>query len=155
MADERKVTDGPSVADLDAWDYHTLPDWDDDFYDEDDILAFASALSAPETSTSPSEEDLLNPKRQNAEFFTALNDWKPVHQRVRGENISSERGQVGRPKRNKKQKKKSQRGSDETREGWTYSLVKYPLLIFVFGWLFALFVIYLITRCTSTFTNNT
>ena len=44
MADEKKATDGPSVADSDAWDYHTLPDWDDDFYNEDDILAFASAL---------------------------------------------------------------------------------------------------------------
>jgi predicted acylesterase/phospholipase RssA len=146
MADEKKATDGPSVADSDAWDYHTLPDWDDDFYNEDDILAFASALSAPETSTSPSEEDLLNPKRQqNAEFFTALNDWKPVHQRVRGEETLSAGGHVGRPKKSKKQKK-SQRGRDETREGWTYSLVKYPLLLFVFGWLFALFVIYLFTR---------
>lgn len=155
MADEKKSTDGPSVSESDAWDYHTLPDWDDDFYNEDDILAFASALSAPETSASPSEEDLLNPKRQNAEFFTALNDWKPVHQRVRGESTSSvgshdgshgrHSGQNGRPKKHKKQKI-SQRGRDETREGWTYSLVKYPLLIFVFGWLFALFVIYLITR---------
>lgn len=155
MADEKKSTDGPSVSESDAWDYHTLPDWDDDFYNEDDILAFASALSAPEASTSPSEEDLLNPKRQNAEFFTALNDWKPVHQRVRGESTSSvgshdgshgrHSGQNGRPKKHKKQKI-SQRGRDETREGWTYSLVKYPLLIFVFGWLFALFVIYLITR---------
>jgi predicted acylesterase/phospholipase RssA len=147
MVDERKATDGPSVAESDAWDYHNLPDWDDDFYNEDDFLAFASALSAPETSTSPSEEDLLNPKRQNAEFFTALNDWRPVHQRVRGENTSSEGGgYVGKPKKHKKQKKKSQRGRDETREGWTYSLVKYPLLVFVFGWLFALFVFYLVTR---------
>ena len=79
MADEKKATDGPSVSDPTAWDFHSLPDWDNDFYDEDDILAFASALSAPETSTSPSEEDLLNPKRQGAEFFTALNDWRPVH----------------------------------------------------------------------------
>lgn len=145
MADEKKATDGPSVAESNAWDYHTLPDWDNDFYDEDDILAFASALSAPETSTSPSEEDLLNPKRQNAEFITALNDWRPVHQRVRGESTSSAGDYTGRPKKSKKQKK-SQRGRDETREGWTYSLVKYPLLIFVFGWLFALFVIYLFTR---------
>jgi len=130
MADEKKATDGPSVADSDAWDYHNLPDWDDDFYNEDDILAFASALSAPETSTSPSEEDLLNPKRQNAEFFTALNDWKPVHQRVREEGTNSAGGHVGRPKKSKKQKK-SQRGRDETREGWTYSVLKYPLLVFV------------------------
>lgn len=143
MADEKKASDGPSVSESDAWDYHTLPDWDDDFYNEDDILAFASALSAPETS--PSEEDLLNPKRQNAEFFTALNDWRPVHQRVRGDSLSSNGGHDGKSKKSKKQKK-SQRGRDETREGWTYSLVKYPLLLFVFGWLFVLFMGYLFTR---------
>ncbi|KAL1583417.1 hypothetical protein WHR41_07608 [Cladosporium halotolerans] len=143
MADEKKASDGPSVSDSDAWDYRTLPDWDDDFYSEDDILAFASALSAPETS--PSEEDLLNPKRQNAEFFTALNDWRPIHQRVRGESSASDGGHGGINKKSRKAKK-PQRGKDETREGWTYTLVKYPLLIFVFGWLFVLFVGYLITR---------
>lgn len=143
MADEKKATDGPAVSDSDAWDYHTLPDWDDDFYNEDDILAFASALSAPEPS--PSEEDLLNPKRQNAEFFTALNDWRPIHQRVRGDSLSGGESAEGKNKRSKRQKK-PQRGRDETREGWTYSLVKYPLLIFVFGWLFVLFTAYLATR---------
>jgi predicted acylesterase/phospholipase RssA len=145
MADEKKATDGPSVSDPAAWDFHSLPDWDNDFYDEDDILAFASALSAPETSTSPSEEDLLNPKRQGAEFFTALNDWRPVHQRVRGESTASIESHDGKGKKRKKEKK-SQRGRDETREGWSYALIKYPLLIFVFGWLLALFLLYLVTR---------
>lgn len=144
MADTDKKTDGPSVNSPDAFDYHNLPDWDNDFYSEDDILAFASALSAPENLTaSPSEEDLsatLKRQSQNAEFITALNDWRPVRQR-----------QVRRPgekKHTKKGKglKAPQRGKDETREGWTYSLVKYPLLFFIFGWITFLGVCYLFTR---------
>lgn len=138
MADPRKSTDGPSVSSRSAWDYHNLPDFDNDFYSEDDILAFASALSAPETS--PSEDDLLSPRRSNVEFITALNDWRPVHQSVKGL-------QTG-PYANKKstRRKKPQRGKDETREGWTYGLVKYPLLLFVLGWLLFLGIAYLLTR---------
>jgi len=140
MADEKKASDGPAVSESQAWDYHTLPDWDNDFYDDDDILAFASALSAPDIS--PSEEDLLNPKNQKAEFITALNDWRPIHQHVRGADGNDRR----KDGRKAKKRKKQQRGRDETREGWTYSIVKYPLLGFVFGWLFVLSMSYLVTR---------
>ena len=140
MADRDKSSDGPAVSEVEAWDYHTLPDWDDDFYHEDDILAFASALSAPEIS--PSEEDLLQPKSQKAEFITALNDWRPIHQHVRGADGNDRR----KDGRKAKKRKKPQRGRDETREGWTYSIVKYPLLGFVFGWLFVLSMSYLATR---------
>ena len=148
MADTKKATDGPPVDSPEAWDYTTLPDWDDDFVDPDDILAFASALSAPETAaTSPSEEDLLDPtkERQDTEFITALNDWRPVHQRVRG----SERRSRSRPahaSKQKKKKRKARRGKDETREGWTYNLVKYPLLVMVLGWIVFLGASYLATR---------
>lgn len=138
--DKDKKTDGPSVTSDAAFDYHRLPDFDNDFYADDDILAFASALAAPETLTaSPSEEDLLSPKRQNTEFITALNDWRPVRQRkVRrpGEVESAKKRRSG----------KSRRGKDETREGFTYSFAKYPLLFFVFGWISFLGVCYLFTR---------
>ncbi|WPG97815.1 patatin-domain-containing protein [Acrodontium crateriforme] len=138
MADRSKATDGPTVADEEAYDYHTLPDWDNDFYNEEEILAFASALSAPDLS--PSEEDLLHPEKPNTEFITALNDWRPVHQRVRGkQNIRH-----SRTKSRRRAKKK--RDKDETREGWTYSLVKYPLLFVVLGWLLLLGVLYMLTR---------
>jgi predicted acylesterase/phospholipase RssA len=129
--------EGPSVASAEGYEYHNLPDWDNDFYNEDDILAFASALSAPEVS--PSEEDLLNPKRP-VEFITALNDWKPVHRSVK------ESQEYGYGKKKSKRRKKTQRGKDETREGWTYSIVKWPLLILAMGWLLFLTVLYLITR---------
>ncbi|KAK0315288.1 hypothetical protein LTR82_012615 [Friedmanniomyces endolithicus] len=139
MADPRKSTDGPSVASLDAWDHHSLPDWDDNFYDPDDFLAFASALSAPETS--PSEEDLLNPKKQpEREFITALNDWRPIKQRVRGKQKPSHASTKA------KRKRRLKRGRDETREGWTYSVLKYPFLFMVFGWLIFLGISYFVTR---------
>ena len=138
MADPSKTTDGPSVSSREAWDYTSLPDFDNDFYSEDDILAFASALSAPDIS--PSEDNLLSPSKSHVEFITALNDWRPVHQSVKGQQNSPYAN------RKNKRRKKPQRGVDETREGWTYGLVKYPLLIFVLGWLLFLGIAYLLTR---------
>ena len=140
MVGPKRSTDGPSITSDSAWDYRTLPDWDDDFYSEEDIFAFASALSAPETA-SPSEEDLLHPKRPNVEFITALNDWRPIHQSVKDRPRSTTNSN-----RKTKRRKKLRRGKDETREGWTYSLFKYPLLILALGWLVVLTGAYLLTR---------
>ncbi|KAK5171708.1 uncharacterized protein LTR77_003344 [Saxophila tyrrhenica] len=137
MAEKTQEKD-PAPSDA-GFDYHSLPDWDNDFYNEGDILAFASALSAPE-STSPSEEDLLNPKRANVEFITALNDWKPVHRSVKDAQ------EQGHGKKKGKRRKKPRRGKDETREGLTYSITKWPLLILAMGWLLFLTILYLITR---------
>ncbi|TKX27479.1 hypothetical protein C1H76_0316 [Elsinoe australis] len=133
MADTTKSTDGPSPYDPSGWDPKTLPDYDNDFVSEDDIRAFADALAAPEHS--PSEEDLLNPK-QPTEFITALNDWLPIHQRVKGRAGA----------RKSRTKKPPRRGKDETREGWTYKVLKWPMLIIVIGWLIGLGVSYLMTR---------
>lgn len=134
MMDPEKSSDGPTVDSPSGWDYTTLPQWDNDFYVEEDILDFASALSAPDV-ISPAEEDLLNPKRPSVEFITALNDWRPVHQSVRNKEDKKA-----------KRRKKPRRGKDEHREGYTYGLVKYPLLLFVLGWLLFLSVGYLLTR---------
>ncbi|TKA32359.1 hypothetical protein B0A50_01465 [Salinomyces thailandicus] len=145
MADPKKATDGPSVSSAEAWDFTKLPDWNHDFIEPDDVLAFASALSAPEAPTrSPSEADLLDAsgKRQDTEFITALNDWRPVHQRVRG----SEKKKPAHASKQKKKQRKARRGKDETREGWTYNLVKYPLLVIVLGWIVVLGASYLATR---------
>ncbi|KAK4574386.1 hypothetical protein LTR86_002148 [Recurvomyces mirabilis] len=142
MADTSKRTDGPTVASDSAWDFTALPDYDDDFYDPDDILAFASALSAPEPS--PSEEDLLNPmRRQETEFITALNDWRPIHQKVRGQQKPNGATHASTKA---KRKRKQKRGRDETREGWTYSIVKYPFLLVVLGWIICLGTAYFATR---------
>src|ERR1700712_1909879 len=99
MADISKKTDGPSTTDPAAYDITSLPDWDNDFVNEDDFAAFAAALSAPENS--PSQDDLTSPGpgQSQSHFITALNDWRPVRQRVR-----------------RKKKGPPGRGTDETRE---------------------------------------
>lgn len=70
-----------------------------------DLAAFARAVNAPDVP----EED----------FITALNDWRPVRQRIRRKNS----------------KKRPRRGKDETREGFGYQVLKWPMLGFVFAWI--------------------
>jgi predicted acylesterase/phospholipase RssA len=129
MADIDKTTDGPSPVEPSAFDYSALPDYDTQFIDEEDVIAFANALSAPETS--PSQDDLsVHAATQSSSLFiTALNDWRPVRQRVR-----------------RKKKRAPRRGTDETREGFVYGMLKWPLLLGIFGWLAFLGVSYLLTR---------
>jgi predicted acylesterase/phospholipase RssA len=129
MADVKKETDGPAPYSAAAFDYTLLPDYDNDFVNEDDFVQFAKALSAPENS--PSSEDLTAAQPAPYTFITALNDWRPVHQRVR---------------RRGKPKKAPRRGKDETREGIVYIILKWPLLIIVFGWLLVLSIAYALTR---------
>jgi len=128
MADTSRRTDGPTTTDFAAWQLPSLPDWDNDFVGEEDIVEFAKALAAPENS--PSQEDLTSPdyKPTNGLFITALNDWRPVRQRVR------------------RKKNPHTRGKDEIREGYLYGLLKWPLLIGIFGWIVFLGVSYLLTR---------
>ncbi len=62
----------------------------------------------------------------------ALNDWKPIRQRTRRKGV-----------RNRKRKPKRR---DETREGFVYSFMKWPLLLLVLTWIWSLGFLYLITR---------
>ena len=97
------------------YDPYSLPDFDTDFLSSEDIEEFRKALFAPEA----------NP-------VTALNDWRPVHQRVRR----------ARPRR----KTASRRSKDETREGVFYTLLKWPFLLIVLGWIIFLSISYGLTR---------
>ncbi len=117
MADKKKSTNGPSPFSNDAYDTTKLPDFDYEFMDEADITEFAKALSAPDSSP-----------------VIALNDWRPIHQRVRR-----------RPNRGQK-RKPPKRSKDETREGFVYTILKWPLLVVVFGWIIVLGASYLLTR---------
>lgn len=99
-----------------SFDPSTLPDFDTEFIEKADIDEFAKALNAPD-QTSP---------------VIALNDWRPVHQRVKRKRT--------RPRR------KPRRTTDETREGFVYSILKWPLLLVVSGWILLLACAYLITR---------
>lgn len=98
-----------------SFDPSTLPDYDTEFIDRADIDEFAKALNAPETSP-----------------VVALNDWRPVHQRVK--------------RRRTRARKKPRRSTDETREGFVYSILKWPLFLVVSGWIIFLTCCYLITR---------
>jgi predicted acylesterase/phospholipase RssA len=93
------------------WDPYSLPDFDTEFITAGDLEEFNKALTAPEAAP-----------------VVAINDWKPIYQRIR------------RKRRNPK------RSRDETREGFVYTLLKWPFLIIVFGWITALGISYLLTR---------
>ena len=103
----------------DAFDASTLPDFNHEFTDQKDIEDFAKALDAPESSP-----------------IVSLNDWKPVHQRVKRKTTTS-RG---------RRRKKPRRSKDETREGFVYTFFKWPLLVIILGWIVGLGASYWLTR---------
>jgi len=116
MADSSKETDGPSPHSKAGYDPSLLPDFDTQFISQEDLDEFSKALNAPESSP-----------------VVALNDWRPIHQRVKRRATRSK-------------KKKPKRSKDETREGFVYAILKWPMLVVVFGWIAALGLSYLITR---------
>lgn len=101
----------------DPYDPSFLPDYDREFIDPDDLRRFEKALNAPEASP-----------------LVAINDWRPIHQRVRRSN------------NHRRSKKPPQRSKDETREGVLYTLLKWPFLFTVFAWILMLGLIYVLTR---------
>ncbi|KZF25130.1 patatin-domain-containing protein [Xylona heveae TC161] len=131
MADKKKSTDGPSPYTPEAFDAYNIPDYDTNFVHEAEFSEFAKALAAPENSN----ED-VSLSQQAPAFITALNDWRPVHQKVRGRRKS------GGPRRRRPPK----RGKDETREGFVYTLLKWPMLVSVLAWIIILGIIYIFTR---------
>ena len=99
----------------DAFDPSKLPDYQTEFINEADLDEFSKALNAPESSP-----------------LIALNDWRPIHQKVRRKGTKS--------------RKKKSKSKDETREGFVYSILKWPLLLVVFGWILVLGASYAATR---------
>ncbi|KIY03354.1 uncharacterized protein Z520_00045 [Fonsecaea multimorphosa CBS 102226] len=85
-----------------------------------DFIRREDLKSFAEALTAPSTEPV-----------TALNDWGPVRQRV---------------KRSRVRRKAAPRSKDETREGFVYTILYYPLLLIVCGWIVFLFIIYNLTR---------
>ncbi|CZS93749.1 hypothetical protein WAI453_001206 [Rhynchosporium graminicola] len=77
-------------------------------------------------------------------FITAQNDWAPVNPagRLNSKGSGSKKSKSG----GGKIRRKKQRSSDETREGYFYALLKWPLLGIVITWVAGLGVSYLYTR---------
>ncbi|KAL5356396.1 patatin-like phospholipase domain-containing protein [Aspergillus floccosus] len=98
----------------DVYDPRTLPDYDREFIHPDDLQRFENALN---------DQDVLP--------LVALNDWRPVYQRIR---------------KTRGRRKEPQRTKDETREGVLYTVLKWPFLAFVLGWISFLGVAYVLTR---------
>ena len=119
------------IFDNDAYDYTKLPDYDTTFIAEEDLEAFAQALAAPDVPL-----DVPQIPTESI-FFTALNDWAPLYQRVRRRT---------NPLGTKKSRKLRPTRKDETREGNVYNLLKWPLLFVVLGWLIVLGAAYMLTR---------
>lgn len=165
MADLRHSTDGPSPLSQEGYDESLLPDFEREFLSDADLQAFASALSAPDPS--PSTDDLLSPlpnekgsgarspsvgrgsidslrrsdsaaRSRESLFITAQNDWAPV--------TPFKVGKSRRRDKSKKRRKQPRRSSDETREGYLYTLLKWPLLFVVIAWVAGLGISYLWTR---------
>ncbi|EEH47959.2 uncharacterized protein PADG_04043 [Paracoccidioides brasiliensis Pb18] len=61
----------------------------------------------------------------------AINDWRPIRRKVRKPGS---------------RRKAPNRTVDETREGYVYTLLKWPLLLMVMAWILILGILYLLTR---------
>lgn len=153
MADLSKSSNGPRPHSEEGYDSSLLPDFDHDFLSDEDLQAFANALSAPEPS--PSSDNLFSPtltatnsrrtstvpgdgsKSRESLFITAQNDWAPVvpprKEKRRGDKV-------------KGRSRKQRRNRDETREGHLYTLLKWPFLGVVGAWVVGLATSYLLTR---------
>ncbi|KAM7215721.1 protein of unknown function (DUF3336) domain containing protein [Rhypophila decipiens] len=100
-------------------------------------------------------------------FISAQNDWAPVHEKVLGngngtkekdnKRLLRKKDSIGNKKRKRRVAAASKisgplkniigtRSKDETREGYLYSLLKWPFLLIVGAWLLGLSIAYLATR---------
>ncbi|OBT77124.1 hypothetical protein VF21_05092 [Pseudogymnoascus sp. 05NY08] len=165
MADRRKATDGPPPDSRAGYDVSLLPDSQVQFVSEDDLTAFAKALAAPDLepigddasaiigngvdtpsldrmNSSPGSRDRTQSRKgsQTSLFITSKNDWAPVHERVRRKGANGMTGKKAR------RRKGLMRTTDETREGYLYSLLKWPMLFVVVLWVSGLGISYLLTR---------
>jgi hypothetical protein len=154
MVGSRRPTNVPSPSSKEARDESIIPDFATEFLPDDHLQAFARALSAPDDlpgtnglnspvsasrssfdSLGKSRQSLTSPSQQSL-FITAQNDWAPVNKRVK----------PARRKGEKQRPKPSIRSKDETREGYVYTLLKWPFLAIVVAWVAGLGTSYLLTR---------
>ncbi|KAG9231849.1 acyl transferase/acyl hydrolase/lysophospholipase [Amylocarpus encephaloides] len=176
MANLYRSTSRPAPNGQEGYDSSLLPDFEYEFLSYEDVIAFANALSAPESSEdlsstttslggsesrgsnanglggtirSPSVASLQSGascqpsgagERRESIFITAQNDWAPVNP-PRG----SLRGGAKKSKV-KGRSRKPRRSRDETREGYLYTLLKWPFLGVVGAWVVGLAFCYLLTR---------
>lgn len=115
---------------------------DEDRGSRDFATAAATAADVAAPGPAPSRPPSISGRRSSTSsmFISARNDWAPVHEKVRRSRNS------GAQSARKIRSKKKARSKDETREGYFYSILKWPLLLIVGGWLLGLSLMYLATR---------
>ncbi|EAW08237.1 patatin-like phospholipase domain-containing protein [Aspergillus clavatus NRRL 1] len=106
------MTSAEKSATRNIYDPSALPDYDTQFIKPDELHQFEKALNAPAAAP-----------------LVAINDWRPINQRVR-----------------KNRRTKPRRSKDETREGVLYTVLKWPFLFIVFAWITVLGIAYALTR---------
>ncbi|KAL2201283.1 hypothetical protein P885DRAFT_73632 [Corynascus similis CBS 632.67] len=115
---------------------------DEDRGSRDFATAAATAADVAAPGPASSRPPSISGRRSSTSsmFISARNDWAPVHEKVRRSRNS------GAQSARKIRSKKKARSKDETREGYFYSILKWPLLLIVGGWLLGLSLMYLATR---------
>ncbi|TQS34366.1 hypothetical protein Golomagni_05253 [Golovinomyces magnicellulatus] len=165
MADLNRNSNGLSSDSIKISENELLPDYNREFLCEKDINAFAAVLGAPEVILVPDREDssadesfqnkkLGNghwsvngistrlakdvPKKQKKLFMMTRKNWSLTNSTKPWSNKKKKAsGKTGKPQ---------PRTRDETREGYAYMILKWPLLFFVLVLMFFLVMTYLITR---------
>ncbi|KAG6003265.1 hypothetical protein E4U21_002223 [Claviceps maximensis] len=126
------LTKRDSHADIDGGDDHA----------NTEAIAAAAAAAGGGLPTQPGHS-----VQAQGTFFTAQNDWAPIHPKFyKKRQKSSKSGRRRKGASKAVQGLLGTRTKDETREGYLYQLSKWPLLIFVFAWMGGLALAYLMTR---------
>ncbi|KAK0711192.1 hypothetical protein B0H67DRAFT_540501 [Lasiosphaeris hirsuta] len=123
--------------------------------DSPQAVAAAADAAVPGARPGPSQNHPRQLSRSNSSLFiTAQNDWAPVHEKVIGSGTSSAKRRRHRGEGKKRRRTPrlpletlvGSRSKDETREGYLYSLLKWPFLLIVGAWIGGLGIAYLATR---------
>jgi hypothetical protein len=97
-------------------------------------------------SRRPSALGSRRPSSSGNLFIAARSDWAPVREKVLRGKDKDKGGLQASKRAGKKSKRKKSRSKDETREGYLYSLLKWPFLLIVGTWIVGLAVAYIATR---------
>lgn len=151
-----------------------LYDEENDYVDEDDIDAFASALMGPDDRKNltgsissrsflartkanveaSQEAQLINAananlnsdslKVQRPDLITSSSDWYPINLQLHFSHSPSENEKKGQKKKSKR--KQNVTTSNEFTYSTTYRLLRWPLLLLILGWIILLCMLYLLVR---------
>ncbi|KAH7631744.1 acyl transferase/acyl hydrolase/lysophospholipase [Sordaria sp. MPI-SDFR-AT-0083] len=122
-----------------------------------DVAAPGTPQPNPTSTSAAAPNGGFNHHRRTSTgtFFSAHNDWAPVSETVIKPDRDEKRNKRGGKDRKKKKPRKGvaplralvgTRSKDETREGYLYSLLKWPFLLIVSIWITGLGIAYLATR---------